>query len=70
MPLQIMPALFKVISYLTPMYPNTQVDFGMLFGGPTFIFEIRLLAILMISSLILLFIVWRKWPEMITIPTQ
>ncbi len=62
MPLQIMPALFKVISYFTPMYPNTQADFGMLFGGPTFIFEIRLLAILIISSLILLLIVWRKWP--------
>ncbi len=63
MPLQIMPALFKVISYFTPMYPNTQVDFGILFGGPSFIFEIRLLAILIISSLILLLIVWRKWPE-------
>ncbi len=63
MPLQIMPDLFKVISYITPMYPNTQIDFGLLFGGPTFIFEIRLLAILIISSLILLVIVWRKWPE-------
>jgi ABC-type multidrug transport system permease subunit len=63
MPLQIMPDLFKVISYFTPMYPNTQIDFGLLFGGPTFIFEIRLLAILIISSLILLLIVWRKWPK-------
>ena len=63
MPLQIMPQLFKMISYFTPMYPNTQIDFGILFGGPTFIFEIRLLVILIISSLILLLIVWRKWPE-------
>lgn len=62
MPLQIMPDLFKVISYFTPMYPNTQIDFGLLFGGPTFTFEIRLLTILIISSLILLLIVWRKWP--------
>ncbi len=63
MPLQIMPGLFKVASYLTPMYPNTQIDFGLLFGRPTFTYEIRLLAILIISSLILLAIVWRKWPE-------
>ncbi len=63
MPLQIMPDLFKVISYFTPMYPNTQIDFGLLFGGPIFTFEIRLLAILVTSSLILLLIVWRKWPE-------
>lgn len=63
MPLQIMPDLFKVVSYFTPMYPNTQIDFGLLFGGPTFTFEIRLLTILLLSSLILLFIVWRKWPE-------
>ena len=63
LPLQIMPDLFKVISYFTPMYPNTQIDFGLLFGGPTFTFEIRLLAILVISSLILLLIVRRKWPE-------
>ena len=63
MPLQIMPDLFKVISYFTPMYPNTQINFGLLFGGPTLIFETRLLAILIISSLILLFIVWRKWPK-------
>lgn len=63
MPLQIMPKLFKVISYFTPMYPNTQIDFGILFGGPTFIFEIRLLVILIISSLVLLLSVWRKWPE-------
>ena len=63
MPLQIMPGLFKVVSYLTPMYPNTQIDFGLLFGGPTFTYEIRLLAILITSSLILLAIVWRKWPE-------
>jgi hypothetical protein len=63
MPLQIMPDLFKVISYFTPMYPNTQINFGLLFGGPTFTFEIRLLAILITSSLILLLIVWRKWPE-------
>ena len=63
MPLQIMPDLFKVISYFTPMYPNTQIDFGLLFGGPTFTFEIRLLAILITSSLILLAIVWRKWPD-------
>lgn len=63
MPLQIMPDLFKVISYFTPMYPNTQIEFGLLFGGPTFIFEIRLLVILIVSSLVLLVIVWRKWPE-------
>ncbi|MBP2659823.1 MAG: hypothetical protein H6Q69_2855 [Firmicutes bacterium] len=63
MPLQIMPDLFKVISYFTPMYPNTQIDFGLLFGGPIFTFEIRLLAILITSSLILLLIVWRKWPK-------
>lgn len=65
MPLQIMPDLFKVISYLTPMYPNTQIDFGILFGGPTFTFKIRLLAILIISSVILFFIVWRKWPKLL-----
>ena len=63
MPLQIMPDLFKVISYFTPMYPNTQIDFGLLFGGPIFTFEIRLLAILITSSLMLLLIVWRKWPK-------
>ena len=63
MPLQIMPNIFRVISYVTPMYPNTQVDFGLLFGGPMFIFESRLLAILIMSSLILLLIVWRKWPK-------
>ncbi|MFW6678664.1 hypothetical protein ACOAOT_13480 [Lacrimispora sp. AGF001] len=64
MPLQIMPDPFKVISYFTPMYPNTQINFGILYGGPMFLFEIRLLAILITSSLILLLIVWRKWPEM------
>ncbi len=63
MPLQIMPDLFKVVSYFTPMYPNTQTDFGLLYGGPMFTFEIRLLAILVTSSLILLLIVWRKWPK-------
>ena len=63
MPLQIMPNLFKAISYLTPMYPNTQIIFGLLYGGPTLRFEFRLLAILMTSSLILLFIIWRKWPS-------
>lgn len=63
MPLQIMPNLFKVISYFTPMYPNTQIDFGVLFGGPILVFEFRLLSILLISILILLAIVWRKWPE-------
>lgn len=60
MPLQIMPNLFKIISYITPMYPNTQIDFGVMFGGPIFSFELRLLAILIISSLILLVIVWHK----------
>jgi ABC-type multidrug transport system permease subunit len=65
MPLQIMPDLFKVISYLTPMYPNTQIDFGILFGGPVFSFELRLLAILLASSLFLFFIVWRKWPKLL-----
>lgn len=64
MPLQIMPDPFKVISYFTPMYPNTQINFGILYGGPMFLFEIRLLAILVTSSLILLLIVWRKWSEM------
>jgi len=64
MPLQIMPDPFKVISYFTPMYPNTQINFGILYGGPMFLFEIRLLAILITSSFILLLIVWRKWPEM------
>jgi uncharacterized phage infection (PIP) family protein YhgE len=63
MPLEIMPNLFKAVSYFTPLYPNTQIDFGLLFGGPVLIFEFRLLAILMISFLILLLIVWRKWPE-------
>ncbi len=63
MPLQIMPDLFKVISYFTPMYPNTQIDFGLLFGGPMIVFELRLLTILITSSLILIFIVWRKWPQ-------
>lgn len=60
MPLQIMPNLFKLASYLTPMYPNIQIDFGVLFGGPIFSFEVRLLMILVISSLILLAIVWHK----------
>ena len=64
MPLQIMPDPFKVISYFTPMYPNTQINFGILYGGPMFLFEIRLLAILVTSSLILLLIVWRKWSGM------
>lgn len=64
MPLQIMPDPFKVISYFTPMYPNTQINFGILYGGPMFLFEIRLLAILVTSSLVLLLIVWRKWSEM------
>ncbi len=63
MPLQIMPDLFKVVSYIMPMYPNTQTDFGLLYGGPMFTFEIRLLGILVTSSLILLLIVWRKWPK-------
>lgn len=64
MPLQIMPDPFKVISYFTPMYPNTQINFGILYGGPMFLFEIRLLAILITSSLVLVLIVWRKWSEM------
>jgi hypothetical protein len=63
MPLQIMPNLFKMISYITPMYPNTQINFGLLFGGPIIMFEIRLLVILTASSFILLLIVWRKWPK-------
>jgi hypothetical protein len=60
MPLQIMPNLFKLASYLTPMYPNIQIDFGVLFGGPIFSFEVRLLIILLISFLVLLAIVWHK----------
>jgi hypothetical protein len=60
MPLQIMPNLFKVVSYITPMYPNIQIDFGVLFGGPISPFEIRLLAVFIISFLILLAIVWHK----------
>ncbi|PPK79721.1 ABC-2 family transporter [Lacrimispora xylanisolvens] len=64
MPLQIMPDPFKVISYFTPMYPNTQINFGILYGGPMYLFEIRLLAILITSSLVLVLIVWRKWSEM------
>jgi uncharacterized phage infection (PIP) family protein YhgE len=60
MPLQIMPGLFKGISYITPMYPNTQINFGILFGGPIAAFEIRLLIIFIISFLILLGIVWYK----------
>jgi hypothetical protein len=66
MPLQIMPKLYKAISYFTPMYPNTQIDFGLLFGGPSIVFELRLLAIFLSSSLIVLAIVWRKWP----VPTK
>ncbi|QOX65710.1 ABC transporter permease [Anoxybacterium hadale] len=60
MPLQIMPNLFKLVSYLTPMYPNIQIDFGVLFGGPIFTFEVRLLMLLIISILVLLAIVWHK----------
>ncbi|MNM63418.1 ABC-2 family transporter protein [compost metagenome] len=63
MPLQMMPDLFKTISYITPMYPNTQIDFGLMFGGPISNYELRLVTILVISSLALLFIVWRKWPQ-------
>ncbi len=63
MPLQIMPGLFKAISYFTPMYPNTQINFGLLYGGPIPVFEIRLLAILILSSFIHLLIIWRKWPQ-------
>ncbi len=66
MPLQIMPKLYKAISYFTPMYPNTQIDFGLLFGGPSIVFELRLLAIFLSSSLIVVAIVWRKWP----VPTK
>lgn len=63
MPLQVMPGLFKAISYFTPMYPNTQIDFGLMFGGPILPFELRLLTILLVSFIILLTIVWRKWPN-------
>jgi hypothetical protein len=63
MPLQIMPGLFKFISYVTPMYPNTQIDFGLLFGGPKIIFELRLLAIFFLTFLLLLAIVFIKWPQ-------
>lgn len=66
MPLQIMPKLYKAISYFTPMYPNTQIDFGLFFGGPSIVFELRLLAIFLSSSLIVVAIVWRKWP----VPTK
>ncbi len=63
MPLQIMPGLFKVISYITPMYPNTQINFGIMFGGPIASYELRLLGVFVISSLLLLLIVWHKWPN-------
>jgi putative membrane protein len=63
MPLQIMPNLFKIVSYFTPMYPNIQIDFGVLFGGPVIEFELRLFLIFVISSLVLSMIVWRKWPK-------
>ena len=59
MPLKIMPNLFKIVSYFTPMYPNTQINFGVLFGGPILFFEFRLLSILILSSLILPIIVRR-----------
>jgi Predicted membrane protein len=62
MPLQIMPAIFKIVSYITPMYPNTQINFALMYGGPMLIFELRLFVILLISSLILILIVWLKWP--------
>ncbi len=59
MPLKIMPNLFKIVSYFTPMYPNTQINFGVLFGGPVLFFEFRLLSVLILSSLILPIIVRR-----------
>lgn len=63
MSLQIMPELFKAISYITPMYPNTQIDFGVMYGGPIGNYELRLLLILIVSSLLLLLIIWQKWPQ-------
>lgn len=63
MPLQVMPELFKAISYITPMYPNTQIDFGLMYGGPVLTFEYRILAIMVVSFLILLAIVRSKWPK-------
>ncbi|MBY9081804.1 YhgE/Pip domain-containing protein [Paenibacillus sp. CGMCC 1.18879] len=65
MPLQMMPDLFKTISCITPMYPNTQIDFGLMYGGPISDYELRLVTILVISSLALLFIIWRKWPQQV-----
>jgi len=69
-PLQIMPKLFKIISYFTPMYPNIQIDFGVLFGGPIISFEVRLLAIFIISFFILLAIVWHKKESSVTPITE
>lgn len=63
MSLQMMPKLFKAISYITPMYPNTQIDFGIMFGGPITNYELRLLGIFVISSLLLLLILWHRWPQ-------
>lgn len=63
MALQIMPSLFQAISYITPMYPNTQIDFGLMYGGPILTFEYRILAILLVSFLALLAIVRLKWPD-------
>ena len=61
--LDYMPILFKVISYITPMYPDTQIVRGMMYGGPVLAFEYRILAIMVVSFLILISIVWRKWPQ-------
>lgn len=63
MALQMMPKLFKVISYITPMYPNTQIDFGLMYGGPILSYEYRIVAILIASVAALLIIVRFKWPE-------
>ena len=61
--LDYMPDLFKAVSYITPMYPNTQIVRGLMYGGPISTYEYRILAVMVVSALILLTIVWSKWPK-------
>jgi hypothetical protein len=64
MALEVMPSLFRAVSYITPMYPNTQINFGLMYGGPVRIYELRMGIILVVSSVLLLLIIRFKYrPE-------
>ena len=49
------------VSFITPMYANTQINFGLMYGGQVRMYELRMGMILAVSSALLLLIIRFKY---------